>query len=72
MVALRPPWRRDCGLEGGGLRRGHQPPPDREADDGVARRVPAWTCAVGRAARLRGHGDIELQGLALLTTALGE
>lgn len=49
-------WRVEAG---GRLRRGLQPSPDREAD-GMPRRVPAWACAVGRAARLRGQfGDCQ-------------
>lgn len=57
----------------GGLRRGLQPQTDREAD-WMPRRVPAWTCAVGRAARLRGQfGDRQRSpGMALLTTVLAE
>lgn len=49
-------WRVEAG---GRLRRGLQPSPDRETD-GMPRRVPAWACAVGRAARLRGQfGDCQ-------------
>lgn len=63
----------DWRVEAGGLRRGLQPHPDREAD-GMPRRVPAWTGAVGRAARLWGQfGDCQRSpGMALLTTVLAE